>query len=76
MGWLSVTGWQAFLCGTIFLAVTILQGVIAVNHLDSYVPEPFHATLLIMAVGAFAVFFNTVLAKKLPLVESLLLVLQ
>ena len=42
----------------------------------TYVPEPWHATLLIIALTLFSVFFNTVLAKKLPLVEGLLLVLH
>lgn len=76
VGWLCVLGWQGVLAATTFVAVTMLQGAIAVNNLDSYVPEPFHVTLLIIAVAGFSVFFNTVLAKRLPLVESLLLVLQ
>lgn len=76
VGWLCVLGWQAVLAGTTFFAITLLQGLIAVNNPESYVPAPFHATLLIIGVAAFSVFFNTVLAKRLPLIESLLLVLQ
>lgn len=76
MGWLCVLGWQAVLAGTTFFAVTLLQGLIALNNLESYAPAPFHTTLLIVAVCGFSVVFNTLLAKRLPLIESLLLVLQ
>lgn len=58
-----------------FFAVTLLQGLIALNNLESYVPAPFHTTMLIVAICGFSVVFNTLLAKRLPLIESLLLVL-
>lgn len=42
----------------------------------SYVAQSWHGTLLVMAVATFAIIFNTVLAKRLPMVEGLLLVLH
>lgn len=39
-----------------------------------YVFEAWHGTLLMIAISLFAVLFNTVLARKLPLVEGIVLV--
>lgn len=45
------------------------------NNAD-YVPERWHGTLLIIAVASFSTVFNTLLARKLPLVEGIVLVLH
>lgn len=45
------------------------------NYPD-YVFEAWHGTLLMIAISLFAVFFNTVLARKLPLVEGIVLVVH
>lgn len=52
-----------------------MQGLIILNN-ENYQPQAWHGTLLVIAVCSFAVLFNTALAKKLPLVEALLLVLH
>jgi len=75
VGWLCFTGWQCAITSITFLAGTVIQGLIVLNNPD-YVYETWQGTLLIIAITAFAIFFNTVLAKKLPLVEGLLLVLH
>lgn len=75
MGWLCFTGWQCAITSITFLAGTIIQGLIILND-ASYTYEAWQGTLLIIAITSFAIFFNTVLAKKLPLVEGLLLVLH
>lgn len=41
-----------------------------------YVFEAWHGTLLMIAISLFAVFFNTVLARKLPIVEGIVLVVH
>ena len=41
----------------------------------SYVFERWHGTMLVIAVVAFSIIFNIFLAKKLPLVESIMLVI-
>ena len=74
-GWLCFTGWQSGLTGIAFMAGTIIQGLIVLND-PSYVYQKWHGTLLIIAISCFAVFFNTVLASKLPLVEGLIVFLH
>lgn len=46
--------------------------MIALNKPD-YAFEPWHGTLLVFAVSAFNVVFNTFLVKKLPLIEAIVL---
>ena len=53
----------------------MLQGLITLN-VSTYEPQPWHGTLIIIAVGIFTVVFNTCLAKKLPFVEGMLLMLH
>ncbi|KAK3710108.1 hypothetical protein LTR37_010539 [Vermiconidia calcicola] len=73
VGWLSVLGWQIAVTSTAFQAGAQIQGLLVLNY-EWYVFERWHGTLLIMAVVAFAVFFNTFLAKQLPMMEVLLLI--
>jgi hypothetical protein len=42
----------------------------------SYVPKRWHGTLLVIAVATFSIVFNTLLARKLPLIEGTVLVLH
>ena len=74
-GYLVATGWQGSVAGTAFLAGTIIQGLIVLND-ASYVFERWQGTLLVIAINVFSVMFNTFLAKKLPMVESLILVIH
>lgn len=53
----------------------MIQGLIVLNN-PSYTPQGWHGTLLAIAVAAFSVFFNTFLAKKLPLIESCILAIH
>jgi amino acid transporter len=75
IGWLCVLGWQTGAANTAFLAGTQIQGLIALNKPD-YAFEAWHGTLLVFAVSAFNVVFNTFLAKKLPLIEGIVLVVH
>lgn len=54
---------------------TIIQGLIALNVKD-YVWHNWHGTLLTIAVIAFSIIFNTVLASRLPLIEGIVLILH
>ncbi|KAK2748147.1 hypothetical protein FQN57_001272 [Myotisia sp. PD_48] len=74
-GWLTCTGWQCTITAISFMAGTIIQGLITLNS-ETYQPQAWHGTLLVIAITTFAIFFNTVLAKKLPMVEGLLLILH
>ena len=74
IGWTCFTGWQGAILSTSFLAGTIIQGLFALN-MPNYVFERWHGTLLVIGIIAFSMLFNTFLAKKLPMIENLVLVL-
>ncbi|KAF2729355.1 putative GABA permease [Polyplosphaeria fusca] len=75
-GWLCFTGWQAAIGSIAFLVGGSIQGLIVLHHPDTYVFERWHTTLLVFATILGAYVFNTVLAKKLPLVEGLVLLIH
>jgi hypothetical protein len=52
----------------------MMVGVVAINYPDSYTYEPWHVTLLVIAVALVALLFNTLLAQKLPLIEGMILI--
>lgn len=74
-GWLCATGWQVFLASVAFMVGGIIQGLIALNNPD-YGFDRWHATLLTIAIMAFATLFNTALAVRLPLIEGIILILH
>lgn len=43
---------------------------------SAYVAQAWHATLLIIAVAAVAILFNTFFAKKLPFIEGIILIIH
>jgi len=52
------------------------QGLIILNYPDTYAPKQWHGTLLMFAYLAFAIVFNTFLAKRLPLLEGMFVILH
>jgi amino acid transporter len=74
-GWLCATGWQCAIVAIAFLAGTIIQGLIVLND-PTYNFQRWHGTMLVIAITLFSILFNTFLAKKLPLVEALILILH
>jgi amino acid transporter len=74
-GWLLATGWQGSVIGLSFLAGTIIQGLVVLND-TTYTPQRWHGTLIVIAVVAFCIIFNTSLAKKLPLIEGFILLIH
>ncbi|KAK5166212.1 uncharacterized protein LTR77_008473 [Saxophila tyrrhenica] len=75
VGWISVLGWQTGLASIAYIPGTLIQGLIVLNN-PSYVFERWHGTLLVIAIVAFAVLFNTFLAKRLPMIEGIVLILH
>lgn len=69
-------GWQTGITSVAFLAGTQIQGLLVLNYPDTYTFERWHGTLLVIAVSCFAVIFNTVAAKQLPMIEGLVLILH
>nr|POE76142.1 origin recognition complex subunit 2 [Quercus suber] len=74
-GWFCVLGWQAGAAGQAFGTGLQIQGLIILNDV-TYVSHPWHSTLLAIAVVVTAAIFNTLLARKLPIIENVMLVLH
>ena len=74
-GWVCVLGWQTGITSIAFLAASQIQSLMVINN-SSYVFERWQGTLLVIAVSFFAIIFNTYLAKRLPLVEGIVLILH
>ena len=74
-GWVCVLGWQTGIVIVAFLAGTEIQGLLVLNY-PSYVFERWHGTLLVIAIVVFSILFNTLFARRLPLVENAVLVLH
>ncbi|KAL3452446.1 amino acid/polyamine transporter I [Aspergillus insuetus] len=74
-GWLTAIGWQCAIVSIAMLAGTIIQGLIVLNDVN-YVFEAWHGTLLVIAITTFSILFNTFLAKNLPMVEALILIIH
>ena len=70
-GWLTFTSWQASVSGAGFLAGTIIQALFTLN-IAGYTPQRWHGTLLAIMCNFVGILFNTVFARKLPLVEGIL----
>ncbi|EIT76249.1 amino acid transporter [Aspergillus oryzae 100-8] len=75
LGWLCAMGWQCAIVSIAFLAGTIIQGLIVLND-STYDFQRWHGTLFIIAITTFSILFNTFLAKNLPMVEGLILILH
>lgn len=75
IGWLCTIGWQSGCAIGSFLAATQIQGLIILDD-ENYAYERWHATLITIAIVCFILIFNTFLARYLPFVEKLMLVLH
>lgn len=75
IGWLSVLGYQVGVTISGFLAALMIQGLAILNYPDTYVPKPWHGTLIGMAIIFFVAIFNVFLANHLPLIEGIILIL-
>lgn len=67
--------WQTGITSIAFLTASQIQSLLIVLD-PHYIFQQWHATLLIIAVTVLALFFNTILVKRLPLVETIALVLH
>ena len=63
-----------------FLIGTVIQALIVLHHPDpdesAYVPEPWHGTLLVIAIILGCFLFNIYLAKQLPAVEGVVFMIH
>jgi choline transport protein len=75
VGWICVLAWHTGIAAGGYVFANMLIGLLALNH-DTYVAKPFHGTLIVIAVTVVCMFINTFFARKLPLIEKLVLILH
>jgi len=69
-GWLCAITWQTGVAGSAYMSGTIIQGLLVLN-VKSYDYHRWHGTLLTLAIVAVAILFNTLLVRRLPMVQGL-----
>ena len=74
-GWMTVISWQAGLASGAFLGGTMIQGLLVLNH-PSYNYHRWHGTLLFYTIIIVALFVNTYLARQLPKIEAMVLIIH
>jgi choline transport protein len=74
-GWTTLIAWQAVVASAAFLGGAMIQGLLTLNY-PSYEGKPWQVTLLFYAVLLLTLFINTYLAKLLPKIESMVLVVH
>ncbi len=72
VGYLCVLGWHAGLAETCYAAGQQVQAIIVLAN-PNYTIHTWQTALLACAVIIIAVFFNTVLFRKLPILEGILI---
>ncbi|KAF7117639.1 hypothetical protein CNMCM5793_006762 [Aspergillus hiratsukae] len=50
-GWVCVLGWHTGIAGCCYTVANMMVGVVAINYPDTYTYEPWHVTLLVIAVA-------------------------
>ena len=72
VGYLCVLGWHASLAGTCYAAGQQIQAVIVLADAN-YTIHTWQTALLAWAVVVIAIFFNTVMFRRLPIIEGILM---
>ncbi|KAJ5198661.1 uncharacterized protein N7498_007778 [Penicillium cinerascens] len=75
-GWVCVLGWHTGIASACYTVANTLVGVVAINYPHTYTYEPWHVTLLVIAMAIAALIFNTFFAQKLPLIEGIILIVH
>jgi amino acid transporter len=75
IGWLCVVTWQTSIAGGAFVAAGLIQGLFALN-IESYESERWHGSLLMLGFILAAIIFNTFLARKLPMIEGIFVIIH
>ncbi|GAB1739310.1 hypothetical protein NU219Hw_g4054t1 [Hortaea werneckii] len=72
VGWLAALGWQALIATTAYAASVLILALAALYH-PAYLPQNWHQSLLMIGIGCLGTLANTFGAKKLPLLEYVVL---
>ncbi|KAK3073974.1 hypothetical protein LTR53_003978 [Teratosphaeriaceae sp. CCFEE 6253] len=75
VGCLCVLGWHASLAGTCYAAGQQIQAIIVLSK-PAYAIQSWQTALLAMAVVIVAVLFNTLLYRKLPIIEGIVMIIH
>ncbi|KAL8901257.1 MAG: hypothetical protein Q9207_005289 [Kuettlingeria erythrocarpa] len=74
-GWLSTLAWQTGIASGSYLTASQIQGLLLLND-ATYNFQRWHGTLLIIGIATAAILLNIFLARQLPRVEILMMVLH
>ncbi|KAI5783698.1 amino acid/polyamine transporter I [Geopyxis carbonaria] len=74
-GWITFIAWQACTASGVLLCGTMVQGLVVLNKPD-FEAKAWQATLMFYAVIAMVLFINTYLARLLPSIEVVFLVIH
>ena len=68
-------GWQAGSAAGCYLAGTEIQGLVVLTQAD-YDPQRWHGSLIAISLVFFSLSINTILARHLPVIEGVILLLH
>ena len=72
-GWFALLGWQTSLVGTAYAAGQQFEAMVAMSD-PSYSIEGWQGCLFTIGLTGIAIFFNTILFRKLPLIQGIIIV--
>lgn len=72
-GWFALLGWQTSLVGTAYAAGQQFEAMAAMSNAN-YTIQGWQGCLFTICLTALAIVFNTVLFRKLPLLEGVVIV--
>jgi hypothetical protein len=75
IGWLCVVTWQTSIARGAFVAASLIQGLFVLN-IKSYESKRWHGSLLMLGFILAAIIFNTLLARKLPMMEGIFVLIH
>lgn len=74
-GWMSIISWHGAFASASFLGGSMIQGLATLNY-SNYKHERWHATLIFYAIVLLSLIINTFIARLLPKIESVVLILH
>lgn len=75
VGWLAALGWQALIATTAYSASVLILIMVSLYN-PSYVEQRWHESLLMIAIGVIGTIMNTFGAKRLPILEGIVLIVH
>ncbi|RMY59087.1 hypothetical protein D0863_12058 [Hortaea werneckii] len=72
VGWLAALGWQALIATTAYAASVLILALAALYY-PTYLPQNWHQSLLMIGIGCLGTLANTFGARRLPLLEYVVL---